>query len=183
MEESNKIDGRDPLRRLSGRYLKWTAYGILIVLACPLQGAPRLIPEVLGGRPILIIPVVVSIAMFVGPIGGAAAGIAGGLLWDLYADRLFGFNAILLLAICCACGLLVRLLIRNNLLSALLMVTAALLIQGLFDWFFNYVLLGGGEPLYHLLHLTLPNIVYTLVLSPLLYGGVRFTARLLRRRD
>ena len=63
------------------------------------------------------------------------------------------------------------------------MVTAALLIQGLFDWFFNYVLLGGGEPLYHLLHLTLPNIVYTLVLSPLLYGGVRFTARLLRRRD
>ncbi|MCI8553406.1 MAG: rod shape-determining protein MreD [Clostridiales bacterium] len=183
MEESNKIDGRDPIRRLSGRYLKWAAYGALIVLACLLQGAPRLIPEVLGGRPLLIIPTVVFIAMFTGPYGGAAAGIAGGLLWDLYADRLFGFNALILMAMCCTAGLLTRMLLRNNLLSALLLSSAALLLQGLLDWYFNYVLLGGGEPLYHLLRLTLPNFVYTLLLSPLLYGAVRLTARLLRKKE
>lgn len=121
--------------------------------------------------------------MFTGPIGGAAAGIAGGLLWDLYSDRLLGFNAIVLLIICCACGLLVRLLIRNNLLSALLLAAGALLFQGLMDWFFNYVLLRGSEPWYMLLHLTLPNALYTLILSPLLYGLTRLIAHILRKRE
>ena len=108
MDNQPKLNEKNPLHRLSGRYLKWTAYGLFLLLMCLLQAAPYLIPEIFGARP--LIPIVVSIAMFEGPVGGAAAGIAGGLLWDLYADRLFGFSALFLMAICCACGLLVRLL-------------------------------------------------------------------------
>ena len=78
---------------------------------------------------------------------------------------------------------LVRLLIRNNLLSALLLAAGALLFQGLMDWFFNYVLLRGSEPWYMLLHLTLPNALYTLILSPLLYGLTRLIAHILRKRE
>lgn len=68
---------------------------------------PRLSPEIYGASPLLLVPLTVCIAMYAGPVGGAAAGIAGGFLWDLYSDRLLGFNALLLLAVGCACGLLV----------------------------------------------------------------------------
>ena len=183
MDNQPKLNEKNPMRRLSGRYLKWTAYGLLILGAGLLQMAPRVFPAVFGARPLLLIPIVVSIAMFEGPVGGAAAGIAGGLLWDLYADRLFGFSALFLMAICCACGLLVRLLLRNNLLSALLLVGGALLFQGLADWFFTVLLLGRDSPLYVLLHMTLPDLLYSLVLAPLIYALVTGVTRLLRHRE
>ena len=66
---------------------------------------------------------------------------------------------------------------------ALLLAAGALLFQGLMDWFFNYVLLRGSEPWYMLLHLTLPNALYTLILSPLLYGLTRLIAHILRKRE
>lgn len=179
MDNQPKLNEKNPLHRLSGRYLKWTAYGLLILGAGLLQMAPRVFPAVFGARPLLLIPIVVSIAMFEGPVGGAAAGIAGGLLWDLYADRLFGFSALFLMAICCACGLLVRLLIRNNLLSAMLLFSGALLTQGLMDWFFNYVLWMKEDPLYMLGRMLLPDMAYTLVVSPLLYGLTLLIAKTL----
>ena len=52
---------------------------------------------------------------------GAAFGVGGGLLWALYADRLFGLDALLLLVIGCMCGLLVQVFLRNNWLTALLL--------------------------------------------------------------
>ena len=130
MADDEKLHGKNPVPRLAGRYIKWTAYGLLILLFSILQSTPRLIPEICGASPLLLVPLTVCIAMYAGPVGGAAAGIAGGFLWDLYSDRLLGFNALLLLAVGCACGLLVRLLLRNNLLSALLLVGGALLLTG-----------------------------------------------------
>ena len=183
MDNQPKLNEKNPLHRLSGRYLKWTAYGLLILGAGRMQRPPRGFPAVSGARPLQLTPIVVSIAMFEGPVGGAAAGIAGGLLWDLYADRLFGFSALFLMAICCACGLLVRLLIRNNLLSAMLLFSGALLTQGLMDWFFNYVLWMKEDPLYMLGRMLLPDMAYTLVVSPLLYGLTLLIAKTLRKRD
>lgn len=172
-----------PIERLSSRYLKWAAYGLVILLACILQSLPRLFPAVGGAHPLLVVPVVVCIAMFEGPIGGAAAGIAGGILWDLFSVRLLGYNALMLMMICCFCGLMAQLLIRNNLLSSMLMTAAALLVQGLLDWFFNHVLISQPEPLYALTHITLPNMAYSLILTPLLYWIVYRVARALRKRE
>lgn len=182
MPDGGKLNEKEPMRRLSIRYLKWTAYGLLILAAAILQSTPHAF-LIYGARPLLLIPVVVSVAMFTGPVGGAAAGVAAGVLWDLYSTRLLGFNALVLMAIGCACGLLIHLLIRNNLLSAMLLFGGALLIQGLADWFFNTLLLGKEDPLFRLVHLQLPDMAYTFVVSPLLYGVTLLIARLLRRRE
>lgn len=178
-----KLSEKPPMRKLSDRYLQWTAYGLLILMAILVQATPKLLPAIFGARPLLIVPLVVCIAMFVGPIGGASAGIAGGILWDLYADRLLGFNALLLLVIGCACGLLIRLLMRNNLLTAMLLSAAALLFQGLMDWFFNCLLLAEAEPLFILVRNILPNLAYSLVLAPALYGLTYLTAKILKKRE
>ncbi len=171
------------MKGLSKDYLKWAAYGLILILTTIVQALPHGLPTIAGGRPLLMIPVVVCIAMFEGPVDGAIAGMAGGLLWDLFSDRLLGFNALILLILCCACGLLSQLLIRNNLISSMLMVCASLIVQGVLDWFFNHVLVRQPEPLYALLHLTIPRIVYTLVLTPLLYLVVYAVCRFLRSHN
>ncbi|HJD22950.1 MAG TPA: rod shape-determining protein MreD [Firmicutes bacterium] len=183
MPDNEPIGSHNPMPKLGHRYLKWTAYGLILLLALLLQSAPRLFPEIAGGRPVLLIPLAVAIAMCEGPVGGAAAGVAAGLLWDLFSDRLLGFNALILMALCCAAGLLIQLLMRNNLLSFLMLIAGTLAIQGILDLFFNHILVSQAEPAYVLLHLLLPNAVYTLVLSPLLYGAVYGISRLLRRRE
>ena len=184
MAEEDKGLHKNPVPRLTGRYIRWTAYGLLILLFSLIQSAPHGLPRIMGVLPVLMVPLTVCIAMQVGPVGGASAGIAAGILWDLYASsRLLGFNALLLLAIGCASGLLVRLLIRNNLLSALLLICGALLFQGLADWGFNYLLLRQEQPLYVLLHMVLPSLGYTFVLSPLIYALVYGITRILRNRE
>lgn len=183
MSEQQPVGSRNPLRRLSRRYLTWTAYGLLMLATIIVQSLPHGLPAIGGVRPVLIVPLVVCTAMYEGPVGGAAAGIAAGLLWDMFSDRLLGFNALLLLIVGCACGLLVRLLIRNNLLAALLLSAAGLLVTGLADWFFNHVMALQKESLFALVHLTLPRALYSFLLTPLLYGLVTLIARTLRRRE
>lgn len=169
--------------RMSSRYLKWTVYGLILILTSVLQSLPDFPPRIFGVRPILMVTVTVCIAMFEGPVGGAAAGVAGGLLWDLFSDRLLGFNAFLLLIICCICGLLSQLLIRNNLLSSSLMAAAALFVQGIADWFFNYVLPSQSEPFYALFRLALPTVLYSLAVTPLLYIGIYAAKKFLLKHD
>lgn len=182
MEEENKYD-KNPVPKLTGRYIKWTAYGLLILLFSIMQTTPHMVPSFFGALPLPLLSLTVCIAMMVGPVGGGAAGVASGLLWDLYADRLLGFNALLLLIIGCGCGLLVRLLLRNNLLSAMLLTAGALVFQGGMDWAFNYLLVMREEPVYFLLHRILPNMAYTFVITPLIYLLVYGVSHLLRRRE
>ena len=48
MADDEKLHGKNPVPRLAGRYIKWTAYGLLILLFSILQSTPRLIPEICG---------------------------------------------------------------------------------------------------------------------------------------
>jgi rod shape-determining protein MreD len=183
MKTKDKLGASHLINRLSSRYLKWTAYGLILLLTSILQSLPRFLPEIGGSRPILIIPVVVFIAMFEGPVGGASAGIAGGILWDLFSDRLLGFNALLLLIICCACGLMSQLLIRNNLISSMLMTAAALFSHGIIDWFIYDLMLENDQPLNMLLWYTIPSFFYSLILAPLLYLLIYHVSRTLRNLE
>ena len=111
---------------------------------------------------------------------GAAFGVGGGLLWALYADRLFGLDALLLLVIGCMCGLLVQVFLRNNWLTALLLNGTVLLLYVLCDWLLRYVQFRNTEAVYALWHILLPNALYTFILSPLVYVLIYRVARSMR---
>ena len=166
--------------RINRLYLRWVAYGLILLFVSLLQAAPRLFPAFFGAHPVPLVPFVVCIAMFEGPMVGAAFGVGGGLLWALYADRLFGFDALLLLAIGCMCGLLVQVFLRNNWLTSLLLNGAVLLLYVLVDWLLRYVLFRNAEAVYALLHILLPNALYTFMLSPLVYVLIYRVARSMR---
>lgn len=164
-------------------YLRWFAYGLILLLVSLLQAAPRLFPAFNGAHPYPLISAVVCIAMFEGPFVGAAVGVGGGLLWALYADRLFGFDALLLLIIGCVCGLLVQVLIRNNWIAALMLNAAVVLLYALLIWLVEYVLFTRAESFYALWHILLPNALYTFMLCPVIYYLAYRVARGLRESE
>lgn len=178
-----RIARKSVLSFVQGRYLRWTAYGIFCLVLFVLQMSPGGFFPVWGVRPWPLLLLVVSAAMFEGPIGGASMGLAVGLLWDMYSSRLYGGRALVFMMIGCACGLLVRLLIRNNWLSALLLMAAAVAVYGLGDWLIMYVLYGESEPLAVLWRLVLPRMGYTLVFAPVIYYINYGCVRLLHERQ
>lgn len=178
----NSLHSKNPLAAVSEKYRRIALYGALILVAFLLQSAPRAL-EIGGTKPLLLLPLTVCIGLFTGPIGGGAAGAIAGFLWDVYADRLPGFHALLLLVIGCVCGLLVVLLMRNNLLTAVLLCAGSLVLQIVYDWGLRYCLFGGDHPFAALWGTYLPTAAYTLAVSPIFYLLVFWSTRLLRRRE
>lgn len=182
MNGKTSLNGGNPLSAVREKYVRWTAYGLLILVTFLLQSAPHAL-EIAGIKPLLLLPLTVAIGLFTGPIGGGAAGAVSGFLWDIYADCLPGFHGLLLLCIGCASGLLVVLLMRNNLLTATLLCAGALVLEILYDWGLTYCLLRQDHPFLLLWNVYLPTALYTVLVSPILYLLTLWITRFLQKHD
>lgn len=178
-----KLDKGKFTAKVDKMYLRWFAYGLILLLVSVLQCAPRVFPAIGGAHPVPLIPMVVCIAMFEGPLTGAGVGVGAGILWAVYTDRLFGFDALLLLVTGCVCGLLVQVLIRNNWMSALLLNGTVLVAYTLIDWLVRFVLFADEGALFALWYILLPNMLYTFALYPLIYWIAYRVARGLRETE
>ena len=152
--------------------VKWLLYTFLLFLAFILQTTVGFL-QVFGVKPIFILPVMVYISMFEGELAGAVIGIVGGLFWDTAADKLLGFNAIIMMVICVSVALLVMYLVRVNVWNALLFVFAGALLQGLIDFFFYYLIWDYDYSYLILLKKILPTVLYTTLISPLFFFIIR----------
>ncbi|MBQ9860133.1 MAG: rod shape-determining protein MreD [Clostridia bacterium] len=166
---------------LSKTSSSWLAYGLMALLIMLLQMAPHFFPSIWHARPVPLVLFVVCVALFEGARLGGGIGLLAGLLWDVYSFRLFGYDALILMVIGIAVGLLVQWLLRANFLSAMLLCTAGVLIQTLFEWLFCCVIFLKEESLAVLGKVLLPNALYTIVLAPLMFWLVLGVARFLRR--
>lgn len=70
--------------------LKWAVYSFVLLLLYTLQASPALF-SIHGIKPVFVIPMAVSVALFENEVGAGAFGLAAGLLWDFSAGKLFGF--------------------------------------------------------------------------------------------
>lgn len=167
----------------AGRHsLLWILYGGMAVLLLLMQTAPRFFPVIGAARPTPLVLFAICVAFFEGPQIGAIVGVAVGLLWDLYSFRLFGINAMILLVITVVVGLLVQWLLRANFLSGMLMCVGGVLVYTLAEWLLCYALFLYEEAGTVLWNVYLPNALYTIVLSPIMYWCVLGVARFLRRQ-
>lgn len=164
-------------------YISWLLYGGAALVLMLMQSAPRLFPVICNARPTPLLLFAVCVAFFEGPQTGAVIGVIVGLLWDLYSFRLFGLNAMLLLILCVTVGLLVQWLLRANFLSGMLLCVGGVLAHTLLEWLLCYALFLNEESGAVLARVYLPNALYTIVLSPLMYWLVLLMARFLRRRQ
>lgn len=122
-----------------------------------------------GARPVLVIPAVLTVAMFESPVPSMIFGLLGGLLVDFGFGGMLGFHALLLAVVCYFVAVMAENFFQTNFLTAMLisvLVTAAIT---LLQWACFYVLYGYQHVLYTLTTHYLPLFVYTTVLTPVTY--------------
>ena len=73
------------------RIFRYIIYSTELLVLFVIQGIPNFIPELFGGKPSLIIPVVLTISMFEPKLTALWFGLAGGLLTDISNGGVIGF--------------------------------------------------------------------------------------------
>lgn len=150
------------------RLIRYLAYTLELLVLFMVQETPGLLPEVLGARPVLVLPAGLAMAMFEEETPAMAFGIAAGLFCDFGYSGVLGFHGLLMGVLCFFLSLLVRTYLQASWLTALLagILGIGLIMGGqwLYFYFFHY-----SMPLYALKHHYLPKYLYTLLFVPLLY--------------
>lgn len=119
------------------RIFRYIIYSTELLVLFVIQGIPNFIPELFGGKPSLIIPVVLTISMFEPKLTALWFGLAGGLLTDISNGGVIGFFAIIMTLCCYFISYLTSELIRTRLSVAMaisfIVVAMALSLHFLFS--------------------------------------------------
>ncbi len=162
--------------RLSGRTQKYIVYGVEMFLVYIIQFTPSLLPVFFGESPMLLTVCAVSIALFEGDIAGMWFGMAAGLLIDIGSTAPFGFYGLVNLIICYGCGLLVMYLMRNNVVTSVILGFAAVVAVSVAQFVF---ISGSSDIMFFIPNILLPRAVYSTVTMPLFfYFNKAITTRL-----
>jgi rod shape-determining protein MreD len=152
---------------------RYLMYALILFLAHIFQNIVPVFPEPASVKPVLLIPVAVCIAMFEGELVGAVAGVLAGVLWDTVTVTADGYNALYLMIACAVCGVLLRVFMRNNIITYFIMNSTIM-----FIYFVSYVLffitargIDGGGAIFFRYYL--PMGVYSFILTPLWYYLIR----------
>lgn len=156
--------------------LKWVVYSLLLVLFYALQTTPGLF-QIFGVKPVWIVALAVSVAMFENVLPSAFFAMTAGLLWDISSGKLFGFNGMVLLI----CGMFISLLciyyLHSKLVNSLLFAACAALLQGLLDYLFYYALWGYDGAWISLVQNILPTALYTVAATAPVFLLIRWLSR------
>lgn len=150
-------------------YIRRLCLAAVVLLTALLQNTDGLLPSPLGFRAMPLIPAVVCISMFERELPGMFFGVFAGLLWDSAARTGTNLHAILLTVLAFVCGCLITHLMRNNILTALLLGGSATAVFLLFCFFKEFIFSGRIDGAYKLLTFYIPSAVYTVLFLPLLY--------------
>ncbi len=164
------------IRTLASRRLLLTA---VVIVAALIQSCT--LPAV-NLRICLLLPLTVIIAMFEKESAGLLYGILAGCLWDVSTATADGMKALFLAMTGCICGLLIRYIMRNNLLSALVLTGAASLLFFIGHWVL-YVVPHGTGMWASLLRFYIPQILITLLMTVIIYFFIRAIEKKLRTTD
>ncbi|NLX93857.1 MAG: rod shape-determining protein MreD [Clostridiales bacterium] len=154
-------------------YIRRALYALLLLLTAVLQNTQGLFPEIFGVRAMLLIPAVVCIGMHERDVAGLFFGLFAGVLWDAFSAGPPNFNAIMLTVAGYVCGLLIGSIMRNNIMTALLLSTSFIFIYNTAYWLFAYVVKGYDNVFEVYLRFYLPSVLYTVFFMPIFYYLVR----------
>ncbi len=148
-----------------GRY---ALLGAFLLLLSVLQNTEGYFPAFFSARAVLLIPAVVSLAMFENSIAAMLLGVFAGGLWDASASGVGGY-AIYLLIVGFVCSSLINSVMRSNIITASLLSTGWLLIFFLGYWLIHYPIAGLDSSAFTLVRYYLPAFIYSAVLSPVIF--------------
>lgn len=158
-------------------------FAAIILITHILQNSRGFVPSIFGARAFLLIPLVVCIAMFEKELAGALLGLFAGALWDTVSGVGDGYDTLFLMLIGAACGFLINVLMRNHLLTAIILsLFSCLAYAGTYLVFF-VIAEGVDSSGYLFLRYYLPSCIYTTLFTPVFYLSVRGIMRRTATQD
>lgn len=120
-------------------------------------------------RPNLLVIVTSSFGFMRGKKEGMFVGFATGIFVDLFWGTTLGFNMMLFSFIGYINGYFHRLFFDEDIKLPLVLIGVSEFLFGVVTCFCNYVLRGDFEFYYYLIHIILPELVYTILATLILY--------------
>ena len=148
------------------KYIRWAIFGALLALSVLVQNSVGGLTEIFGARIFLCIPFCVAIAMFEREVPAAIFGAIAGALWDI-SSGVDGFNTIVLMLLCAVCSLLISHLMRNNLITALVLGAGSVVAYEILYVATRFW--GAGSPVRQIFTFYLPSLIVTVAFVPLCY--------------
>lgn len=165
------------------KWIRYFAYTIELLVLFMVQETPGLIPPLFGARPVLLIPVALSIALYESEKASMTFGLLSGLLIDFGISETLGFHALLLAVVCYYIGLMAANLIKTNFFTAMILVTGTSAALFLLQWFFYFMIFHYEDAGYILYTHYLPRFCYTVAVMPIAYYFNRALALQIRAKE
>ncbi|MBR3439733.1 MAG: hypothetical protein IKH13_09560 [Clostridia bacterium] len=141
---------------------------VLVLIMSVLQNTPGWFPSFFGAKAYLLIPSVVSVAIFEKDIGGIFFGLFAGALWDICASG-SDYYAIFLVVAGFVCGSLLNNIMRPNILTNLLLSAVWTAVFCVGHWILRYIVGGLDNSVHALITYYLPSFIWTVALSPVIF--------------
>ena len=143
---------------------------LIIILVCfLLQTAVFRYLDLAGIVPNLLLIPTVSFGMMRGRKEGMLIGFISGLLIDLFYGSIVGPYALLYMYLGYINGFFHRVYFMEDILLPMLMVGANDFVFSIFVYIFSYLLRGRLDFGFYLLHVILPEMIYTMVMTLIIY--------------
>ncbi len=145
-------------------FFRYFAYSLEILICYILQGTPKLIPEIFGSRPLLLIPIAIAIASKENEIPSLIFGAVCGVFTDIATGGNIGFFSILMTLICYFEANILKTYFVSNFRTVLIIsaITVPLIIC---LYFLVFTVIAGIEnPVFLFVNHYISRIVYTLVM-------------------
>ena len=128
-------------------------------------------------KPNLLIIAVASLGFLGGKRTGIYAGFFSGLLIDVGFRSVYGINALIYMYIGFTCGSLKKVLFPKDIKLPLLFIAVSDFCYNILYYFFHFFFRGKFDFTYYLIHIMLPEMVYTAIMACIIYPCIQYVMR------
>lgn len=157
--------------------------GVFIIAALLLQSTVFGRLSFAGIRPNLLIVITASLGFMRGRKEGMAVGFVCGLLADVLWGELIGFYALIYTVIGYLNGTFRRLFYEDDIKLPLLLIGISDLIYSVIVYVCLFMLQGDFDFSFFLTHVILPELVYTILITLVLYQIILYVNRRLEKEE
>lgn len=150
-------------------YIRRGVLALIILFTAMAQITKGGFPALFGAKALLLLPLTVVISMFERGFAGMIFGMFAGLLCDVFSSSHDGFYIIAFTVIGFTCGTLITYQMRNNIVTAMLLSTAASLCVTALYWLFFVLAAKTDMAAYLYFRYYLLSALYTAVFTPVYY--------------
>lgn len=142
-------------------YIRRGMFIFLIALSAAIQHSGVFTPSLFSAKAMLLIPALVSVAMFEKSMAGLFFGVLAGALWDFASPKGDGFFAVVLAVAGYFICVILTYFMRNNIYSAVIINTALSFFVNVFYWLWFIFSKGYESSVDVLFSFYLPSALFT----------------------